>query len=303
MIKDYIQNHKNDGRYVDVSESRAVNIFGWTDHTVSRHAILSHRKTYYTRENFSERLHSHEFYELVAYIGGDVEYTNEDLLYTPSNKCLSVIINRPGEEHTTRLLRDGIYERYVLYFDKEFLEFFGSFLPFLSFLDSLSGFALSFEKEAGERIVSFFEHALTETKKESPSSVQCAYSNILFAFSEISSKEGSSTEIKYIPENVLKIKSYVDSGCKDIKNVNAIAERFFYSREHLSRLFKKYFNVTLADYLAKRKCEESKALLIAGENIGDVCYICGFGSVPSFVRAFKKFYHMTPSEFSHNKIN
>ena len=200
-----------------------------------------------------------------------MEYTNEDLLYTPSNKCLSVIINRPGEEHTTRLLRDGIYERYVLYFDKEFLEFFGSFLPFLSFLDSLSGFALSFEKEAGERIVSFFEHALTE--------------------------------IKYIPENVLKIKSDVDSGCKDIKNVNAIAERFFYSREHLSRLFKKYFNVTLADYLAKRKCEESKALLIAGENIGDVCYICGFGSVPSFVRAFKKFYRMTPSEFSHNKIN
>jgi len=301
MIKDYIEKHTKDGRYNAVSDTRAQSTLGWEDCFVSPFALLSHRKTHYTQQNFAERLHSHDFYELVLYIGGEVEYTNGDLVYRPEDGILSVIINRPGESHTTRLLRPGVYERYVLYFDSEFLSFFGSALPFSHFLDTLSNFALTFDEATSRVILTSFEDAVFNTADQGELDVQKAYIGILTVFHSLCAARPYLAEVENIPENILKIKSYVDESCKQIKNVNAIAESFFYSREHLSRTFKKYFNINLADYLAQRKCEESKAMLLGGMSVSDVCFACGFGSVPSYLRAFKRFCRMTPSEYVRTK--
>jgi len=300
MIKEYKEKHIEDGRYTVYDEKKSISSWGWTDYSVSPYAIFSHRKTLYTYLNFTEKLHTHDFYELVIYVGGAVEYTNEDHLFTPKKSTLSVIINRPGEAHTTRLLREGEYERYVLYFDREFLTFFDSYLPCIELLDSDSGFALTFEADTCERILAHLKHCEDFLLNDNTLSLQNAYISILSLFSALSS-DISETEIGYIPENILKIKSYVDRHCCEIKSVNMIAEKFFYSREHVSRLFKKYFNVNLADYLSRQKCERSKEMLLSGEKVGLVCYKCGFGSMPSYVRAFKEFYRMTPAEFARSK--
>jgi len=303
MIKDYVKIHSGDGRYSRINGQSAVSIFGWEDHFVSPYSILSHRCTNYTSSNFAERLHSHDFYELVVYLGGDVEYTNGDLVHTPDFSKLSVIINRPGEVHTTRLLRPGEYERYVLYFDRRFLEFFDGYLPFADFLDSLRDFALSFDEVSSGRMLSLLSDAVSSMKKSDRLSQQHAYTNLLSFFSLLCSQMPIGSNIKYIPENILMIKNYVDTHCVEIRNVNAIAGCFFYSREHVSRLFKKYFNINLADYLARKKCEESKLMLESGESVGNVYSKCGFGSLPSYVRAFRQFYRMTPAEFARLKRN
>ena len=297
MVKDYIRTHLEDGRYLKSYDRKSSNIWGWDDYRISRHAIFSYRKTYYTSENFSEKLHTHDFYELVLCLSGNVEYINGDHVFEQKKRTPTIIINRPGELHTTRLLSHCFYERYVLYFDREFLSFFEELLPFAKSLDSLSGFALTFDTETCSRILSLFEHAKESLTNEDALSVQYAYTDILSLFAELSSENPLSTEIKHIPDNILKIKNHVDCKCCEIKNVNMIADSFFYSREHISRLFKKYFNVNLADYLSRQKCERSKEMLLSGEKVGNVYFKCGFGSLPSYVRAFKQFYKMTPAEF------
>lgn len=296
MIKDYINSHIKDGRYIEIHKEYALNKFGWRDIFLSSHAIVSHRKNFYTGKNFSERLHSHGIYELVAYVCGDVEYVNEDLVYRPREGDLSIIINKKDTPHTTRLMQDSSYERYVIYFDKELLTSFDLSSPFLDYIDDLETFALSFDKETESKLILLFK-SIADTDLESRYSMQSIYISLLTIFHTICTSTAIDSKLDNIPENIQSIRSYIDQNCNNIKNVNAIADSFFYSREHLSRLFKKYFNITLSDYLAKKKCEESTKMLFSGKSVGVACYECGFSSMSSYLSAFKKNYKMTPSEY------
>lgn len=300
MIKDYINDHLADGRYIEIDQAHAKSRLGWTDIFLLNHAIVSYRKNYYTNKTFSEKLHSHDSYELVAYICGNVEYVNEDLVYRPCQKKLSVVINKENTPHTTRLIQSCTYERYVIYFDRSLLSFLDLNLPFLDYIDNIESFALSFDKETENKLLSLFQDIIN-TDLGSKYSTQSIYISLLSIFHTICSNAAIGSKLDNIPENIQSIRSYVDINCKNIKNVNAIADSFFYSREHLSRLFKKYFNVTMSDYLAKKKCEESIKLLINGKSIGTSCYECGFSSMTSYLSAFKKNYRMTPSEYLKNK--
>lgn len=299
MIENYIKQHRLDGRYIGEEAGRFDNYLGWKDFSLPPHLIFSHRKTDYTKSNFYEHLHVHDFYELVFYFSGDVEYVNRDLVNTPYRGNL--IVNRPGEAHTTRLLKESSYDRFVLYFDREFLSFFGGELPIFLFIEEMPSFAVGFDRSAVDRIHDILCEIEDSFLREDELSMQDAYCKILSLFSLICSEGSGSAELRNIPEGVLKLKSYIDTHCTEIATVNEIATEFFYSREHLSRLFKRYFNIPISDYLAFRKAEESKRMLEEGRKVSDVCSLCGFGSTPAYIRAFKQFFKMTPSEYAKSK--
>lgn len=295
MITNYIQSHISDKRYIARSEGIYKNILGWTDFCGLPHLVFSHRMTEYTKENFNERLHSHDFFEIVFYLSGSVEYVNRDLVNTPLRG--NMIINLPGDAHTTRLISDGIYERYVLYFDKEFLYYVGGELPLLRYLEGISDFVFGFDNDTHERLVYLLRSAETAFEENDELSLSAAYADILSVFAIICKYSRPSDEVRNIPENVLKIKQYIDQNASSIVDVNSLADVFFYSREHLSRIFKRYFNIPVSDYVCICKINRSKLLLRHGMKISTVSELCGFGTQTSFLRAFKKFAKTTPSEY------
>ena len=79
--------------------------------------------------------------------------------------------------------------------------------------------------------------------------------------------------------------------------VGEIAAHFFYSREYVSRLFKKYYDTTILDYIHKLRISKSRALIAEGMPMIDVCYAVGFSSLSTFIRAFRAATDMTPSEY------
>ena len=69
---------------------------------------------YITHKNQSFRFpaHSHNAYELIFYIRGDVTYLIEDRKY--DLQMYDLVITRPAEHHYLRINSDADYERYNL---------------------------------------------------------------------------------------------------------------------------------------------------------------------------------------------
>ena len=89
-MKNYVKQHIEQGSY---GENPAidgiysfVNTHGWEDRLVHSSMIFSHRATDYTEETFDEGFHSHEYYEVVFYISGKVEYVCENDVFKPMLK-------------------------------------------------------------------------------------------------------------------------------------------------------------------------------------------------------------------------
>ena len=100
-----------------------------------------------------------------------------------------------------------------------------------------------------------------------------------------------------LPKKLLSVKNFIDKNFDKINTVSDISNEYFYSREYLSRLFKKYFNSTLMDYVNKKRIIKSQELLKENKSITEVAYSVGFGSLSTFIRCFKQIAFITPSEY------
>lgn len=67
---------------------------------------------------------------------------------------------------------------------------------------------------------------------------------------------------------------------------------------HISRMFAKYFDCTLGEYLRKLKVERSMKLLPDAElSITEIAFNCGFADQSHFIRCFRSVFGTTPSVY------
>lgn len=80
------------------------------------------------------------------------------------------------------------------------------------------------------------------------------------------------------------------------------------SQEHLTRVFKKYVELTPTAFINMKRISYSAELLLQGnDNILDICYSSGFNNISYFYKIFERTYHCTPKQFlnerKRDKIN
>ena len=79
--------------------------------------------------------------------------------------------------------------------------------------------------------------------------------------------------------------------------VNSIAEHFQVRPAYLSRVFQDMQGEKLSQYIAKFRLERVKERLLSGERIEEAAAACGFGSHRTFLRIFKQYEGLTPTQF------
>lgn len=301
-MKNYFKQNIEAGIYGKGESSGAyshASIRDWTDYFVHDDMLFSHRVNNYTCESFSEGLRRNDYYEVVVYVSGNVEYVRENDVIIPEPGM--IIACPPGEMHTARLLKDGGYERYVFYFNRDFFTYCGESYPLPGFIEDPNGHGVLLPDGEKQKcifgLLALIEEALS---KNNVAGRALAHSYIVGFFSLLGGKTESFKNAK-LPENVARIKKYIDTYYNSIEGVNEIASYFFYSREHASRLFKQYFNITLTEYLAQRRIASSAKLLLEGNSVTDACYEVGFRSVSSFINAFRRVTGYLPSEYKKKK--
>lgn len=95
-----------------------------------------------------------------------------------------------------------------------------------------------------------------------------------------------------------QVKAYIADhfGQVDL-NVNQIADHFGIRAAELSRLFNETSARKLYQYIHLVRLEHAKALLKEGGTLESIAQACGFGSTRTFLRIFKQYEGVTPTQY------
>lgn len=107
-------------------------------------------------------------------------------------------------------------------------------------------------------------------------------------------------DVRYKKEtsSIQEIEAFLRKNYEKDITLQEIAERFFLSREYISRKFKQEYHETLTNYLTKIRIEKAKELL---ENphlkVYEISYKVGYQNEKYFSKVFKKLVGFTPNEY------
>jgi len=106
----------------------------------------------------------------------------------------------------------------------------------------------------------------------------------------------------YFYRRLVQAKLFIDRHFDEPINLDAIADEAYFSKFHFIRIFKKTYRQTPHQYLTHVRLENAKQLLQSNIPVSEVCYACGFESIPSFTTLFKKTNGHTPAEYRQQQM-
>lgn len=101
------------------------------------------------------------------------------------------------------------------------------------------------------------------------------------------------------PEKIAEIiKDYIDQNyCQDIK-ISMFSDKYFFSKEYLSRLFKKKYSSGIYEYALTLRMERALALLQDRNlQIQEISERLGYSNNNYFSKAFKNYFNVSPSDY------
>lgn len=97
--------------------------------------------------------------------------------------------------------------------------------------------------------------------------------------------------------HVRKCMCYVNENIFSKISVSLLSDYCGISSDYLSQVFKEETGENLSSYILRKKLEKAKELLSQGKRAKEICSLLAFSSQSHFITSFKKYYHMTPTEY------
>ena len=265
---------------------------------------------YFTDVTFGNFLtHVHDHVEIMLILDGDVELVVEDKRY-PVPKG-SLVITPPQLLHHT-MVPDGTkrYERIVLHIFLEYLEQIIRCCPSgehcFDFCRQVQ--VIHYSPNTFWIFRNLFERALyaqDQSPKYQELVIPCLMIE-LFMELEHTIKEQTTPLIPITNNLVSSVVDYIDEHFTEPDlTMEQIRQSVFVSQGYLSRVFKSYTGSTIYNFLTCKRLVYAAELLASGETVLDACIACGFTDYTSFLKAFKKTFEMTPSQYrkEHVKVS
>lgn len=242
--------------------------------------------------------HRHGFYEMLFFLEGDVTYMIDgtpypllpgDLLIVPSNTTHYPIFG--GAKR---------YRRVVLWLTVDFvrsLEQGEALMDCLPPAES-SGSFFRFPPAEGNRLLERAVALAEEFSYERPfgGTMSILLVNELLIHIHrlrLSSTQGRETDSA--SEQLVKdVARFINENLARELTLDYISDHFFISKFYLSRVFKRYMNVTPHSYITQRRLALAKRLLFDGMSPTEVYRRCGYADYSSFYRAFRDKYGFSP---------
>ena len=95
---------------------------------------------------------------------------------------------------------------------------------------------------------------------------------------------------------------YIEKNKNNEVSLSELAAEAGISSGYLSRIFKKYYSISVVDYIHLRKLLMAKYYMATSEmNISDISFLLGYSEAGYFCKIFKKYEGQTPSAFHRSK--
>lgn len=111
----------------------------------------------------------------------------------------------------------------------------------------------------------------------------------------LSAKPQSDSELEWLRKlNHIVAERYADAEF----TTSDIAKRMYLSERSLQRRMKYLTGKTFKEYLTEYRLEQACSLLMSGEKVAQVAFLCGFNDPSYFSQRFKHQYGLSPSQFA-----
>ena len=256
------------------------NIIYESHHDKTKDLVLSYSK------NANIAPHFHRSFEIIYMINGKMETVigNDKFIATKDD---IVFVNK-YYSHSYKVI--GSYEKYVIIIPprmcNDFDDIFNSgTLP--AFLN---------DKDFNKSLLPIIASLKEKFKDVSPL-VKKGYVNVIVGelmehYKLVPISKNSNIEL------LVKILDYIDCNYSKDLSLKVISEYFGYSKYYFSRLFNDFIGESINNYVNVVRIQAVVKKLKLGDkrNIGDIVYSCGFNSLTTFYRSFKKIYGNSPKE-------
>lgn len=116
-------------------------------------------------------------------------------------------------------------------------------------------------------------------------------------FTSVSKQKINLVDINDTNPLIYEIAHYIDTNLTSIKKLSDIADVFDYSYAYLSRTFSQTMGIPIRDYYSQRRLEKAADMLSEEVPVSVVSENLQFADVPSFCKAFKAHYNVTPKKY------
>ena len=232
--------------------------------------------------------HHHDFYELVLIISGEWQHTidNATTVLPAGTLCLF----KPGVTH--KLFTEPFKStHFVICIEQNFFEkYISRVFPDFDY----NGFSQWISKPISREKLKYVEHAGNEICKSNKPIHAMANELLLLLISDFLYDTSPLDCNSYVADIIQKLNNqlYINASVKEI------CSQYPYSQTMLLKEFKKITGMTIVEYKKLQKMEFACQLLSeSDQTVIQVATSLQYDSLSYFVTTFKKFYHMTPSEY------
>ena len=249
--------------------------------------------------------HHHDFSKIVILIDGDLTYYIEGKAYIL--KPWDILFVNKNEIHKPVVNPDKYYERIVIWLNPDFMAKYAQgnndLLKCFEVAIKNNYNLLRLNMKSIEVIKNLIQDIQScnnsnefgsEILKESLFVQLMVLMNRLFLNSD---KNRDIEDIQY-DKTIEGVLNYINSNLENDLSIDTIASEFFISKYYLMRKFKNQIGSSIHNYVVQKRLILARSLISEGLSMSSVCSRCGFNDYSSFVRAFKKVYGVSPSNYN-----
>ena len=241
--------------------------------------------------------HYHDFHKIIVFVSGKVTYHIEGKAY--QLKPQDILLVSQGAIHKPEIDPSIPYERYIFWIrdDLSSPELNTCFQKAndrsfnLIRLDSVL-------QEKLKDLLPEIEHSLRDTQFGDSILSKALFAQFMVYINRIFLKSSSAPDQKSYSSDsqVEQLLKYINRNLSENLSIDHLAERFFFSKYHMMRKFKKETGYTIHNYIISKRLLHARSLIVQGTPVMKAAMQSGFQDYTAFVRAYKKQFGTVPTQ-------
>ena len=268
---------------------------------IKENILLEHR----IGEHHHAAFHKHNGYEIYLMLKGDINLLVEHSCWHIERGTLAVM--NPTEYHLAVSLDGGLYERYTLNINSNFLQSLSTtktnFISFFNKRNPGENNIVTLPEEDIQTLLGLFDSFKKALNDDSFCSDILANSYCMQVLYFVCNKfiKAENIPINIMPPLITQTIQYINDNISHYFTLTDIENELSYNKDYISKQFRQYTGMSLKSYILEKKITLAQSLLAQGQSVTDACYNTGFKDYANFIRTFKKYTGQTPgkSRISH----
>ncbi|MCI9297497.1 MAG: AraC family transcriptional regulator [Lachnospiraceae bacterium] len=246
--------------------------------------------------------HYHDFFKILLFYSGDVDYFIEGITYRLEPR--DIVLIGAGDVHRPIIRSASPYERVILYVSSEFLTLYAG-------QDYSLETCFQKQKETAQPL---------PVLRTSSSSIDILFKSIKRLEASIHDQEyaaelyASTLLVQFLIQlnrcfltdsfgyietgttnrKITEILHYINEHLDDDLSIETLSGKFFISRRYLMQIFKQETGCSIGKYVNAKRLFWAREKIRHGMSLTDACYSSGFQHYSTFTRSYYRMFQTTP---------